>query len=82
MYLFKSTLLKKKPEHNLFANNVKEETRTWQTAKPVAVVPFRDISSNAPLPPVLRLIKVDVQLAPTLKLTLQLCEALSSQCGV
>lgn len=52
-------------------NHVKDSTRTWQTAKPGAMVLLSGVSLNAVLHRVLKLIKVDVQLAPTPKLTLQ-----------
>lgn len=76
MCLFKCTLLEKQLNHGLFDNHVKESTRNWQTAKPGAMVLFSDISINALLHRVLKLIKVDVQLASTPKLTPQVCKAL------
>lgn len=82
MCLFKSTLLEKKLNHGLFDNYVKESTRTWQAAKPGAMVLFSDISINALFHRVLKLIKVDVQLASTPKLTPQLCKALQRQLDV
>ena len=57
-------------------------TRTWQTAKPGALVLFGDVSINALFHRVLKLIKVDVLLAITPKLTPQLCKALPRQLDV
>lgn len=79
---FRSTLLQKKLNRGLFDNNVKESTRTWQISKPGAMVLFSRVSMNALLHRVLKLIKVDVKLASTPKLTLQLCKALPRQPSV